>query len=329
MPRTPGWPFATERRRSGLARFERREVSRRGAVAAVTLAVAAAGIIAVDRHDAARLEPARRVMGEALGPVENGTADVVRPIAALPEWLQGQRSLRRDVAALERENAELRAHAETTGYDANRLATYDGLTKAADESGYAMVPAHVVAYGPTQTFSRTVTIDAGTDAGLTADLTVVNDDGLVGRVVRATKTTSTVLLAVDPDSVVGGRLGRSMEVGFARGQGGLGGPQANLSLELVDESVVPRKGDSVITWGSGRPGDDGPYVSGIPIGKVITVYASPRETSQRAVLRPYVDFGSLDLVGVVVPKDTRSDRELVEAGEGDGGSAESDAGAAE
>jgi rod shape-determining protein MreC len=46
---------------------------------------------------------------------------------------------------------------------------------------------------------------------------------------------------------------------------------------------------------------------------VTAVYASLRETSQRAVIQPYVDFGALDLVGVVVPSGTRSDRGVIEA----------------
>jgi rod shape-determining protein MreC len=31
------------------------------------------------------------------------------------------------------------------------------------------------------------------------------------------------------------------------------------------------------------------------------------------VIQPYVDFGALDLVGVVVPSGTRSDRGVIEA----------------
>jgi rod shape-determining protein MreC len=32
------------------------------------------------------------------------------------------------------------------------------------------------------------------------------------------------------------------------------------------------------------------------------------------VIQPYVDFGALDLVGVVVPAGTHSDRGVIEAG---------------
>jgi rod shape-determining protein MreC len=197
----------------------------------------------------------------------------------------------------------------TAGYDRNRLAEFEGLTTAAENLGYALVPARVVGLGPTQSFSRTATIDAGSRAGLRPDMTVLNNDGLVGRILRVTRTTATVLLIVDAESVVGGRVGESMEVGFLHG-GGILGKQGRLDLELVDQSVVPARHDTVVTWGSEG---GAPYVSGIPVGRVTSVYSSLRETSQRAVIEPYVDFASLDLVGVIVPSGTASDRAVIEA----------------
>ena len=165
------------------------------------------------------------------------------------------------------------------------------------------------AWGPSQSFSRTVTIDAGSDAGVTPDLTVLNNDGLVGRVLRVTRTTATVLLIVDADSVVGARVGRSMQVGLLHGRGVLGS-DGRLDLELVDQSAVPAKGEAVVTWGSQSAG---PYVSGVPVGRVTSVFTSVRESAQRAVIDPFVDFGALDLVGVVVPSGTTSDRSLIQA----------------
>ena len=51
----------------------------------------------------------------------------------------------------------------------------------------------------------------------------------------------------------------------------------------------------------------------MPVGRVTSVYSSLRETAQRAVIDPFVDFGALDLVGVVVPSGTASDRAVIEA----------------
>jgi rod shape-determining protein MreC len=210
---------------------------------------------------------------------------------------------------LEAENAELRTRVRTSGFDRNRLAEFDGLTAAAGTLGRALVPARVVGLGPSQSFSSTVTIDAGSDAGLVPDLTVLNADGLVGRVLRVTRTTATVLLIIDPDSTVGGRVGESMEVGFLRGRGTIG-DDGRLDLELVDAAVVPAKNDTVVTWGSEG---GAPYVAGVPVGRVTKVFTSLRDQSQRAEIEPFVDFGALDVVGVVVPSGTESDRAVVEA----------------
>ena len=298
------------RRPTGLEKFEGRFGGERRPARGtlVTLLLACATLITLDYHGGpdSPLEPARSAVGEVFGPVESATASVVRPFVAIPDWFHTQRSLRGDVADLQAENSALRQRLETTTLDANRLAEYDALAHAQRDSGYTLVPAHVIARGPSQAFSRTVTIDAGSDDGITADETVLNSDGLVGRVIRTTSTTATVLLILDADSTVGGRIGSNMEVGFLNGQGKLG-QDGNLVLDLVDDSLIPSADDVVVTWGSQG---GAPYVSGIPIGRVISVVSRPRETSQRAVIEPFVDFGALELVGVVVPDDTQPDRKL-------------------
>ncbi|HEX3221149.1 MAG TPA: rod shape-determining protein MreC [Nocardioides sp.] len=297
--------------RPGPDSFDQRADRTRLRSRMVALVLACLTLMTLDHHPGAGspLEPARAAMGSVFGPVESGTAAVVRPVTALGGWFRSQKSLQNDIATLEAQNSRLRAEQATSQYQRNQLAEYQGLTAAATSLGQALVPAHVVAYGPAQSFSRTVTIDAGSDAGVRPDQTVLNDDGLVGRVLRVTGTTATVLLIVDTESVVGGRVGASMKVGFLRGKGELGG-HGSLDLQLVDQADSPAEGDSIVTWGSR---DGAPYVSGVPIGRVTAVYASLRESTQRAVISPYVDFGALDVVGVVVPQGTRSDRGLIEA----------------
>ena len=257
------------------------------------------------------VEPLRSAAGDIFGPVEEATATVVRPFQAVPEFFQTNGSLREKLEQLEAENSSLRGRLATTVVDRNRADELDGLLRSSSNTGYALVPARVVAVGPAQSFSRTVTIDAGTSSGIHADMTVLNNDGLVGRVIRADRGTATVLLIVDAESVVGGRLGSSMEVGFLRGRGHLG-DRGRLDLDLVDSSVTPGKDDILVTWGSKN---GAPYVSGVPIGRVQSIFSSPRELSKQAVIDPLVDFSSLDLVGVVVDADTKSDRTVIKAGD--------------
>jgi len=277
----------------------------------VALVLASATLLTLDYHggEGGPLEPARRAVGEAFGPAEAASAALVRPFTAVPAWFDSRSDLRADVARLTAENSELKQQVRTSGVDRHRLAEYDALTATAEQTGRALVPARVIGLGSAQSFSRTVTLDAGSRAGVRPDQTVVAADGLVGRVLRTTETTATVLLILDADSVVGGRVGESMELGFLKGRGVIGG-DARLDLELVDGTTVPAKGDPVVTWGSE---DGAPYVAGIPIGQVTQVFSSVRDSSKRAVIAPYVDFSSLDVVGVVVASGTRSDRALIEA----------------
>ncbi|WP_246081573.1 rod shape-determining protein MreC [Nocardioides litoris] len=287
------------------------EAGRPARALVVALLLACASLMVLDSSGGgSALDPARRAVGEVVGPAQRAADGVVRPVTGLGERFETQDHLRGRLAALEAENAELREQVRTAPYRREKLAELEGLTSAAVDLGQALVPARVVGVGASQGFSSTVTIDAGSESGITPDLTVVNNDGLVGRVLRVTATTATVLLVVDPDSTVGARMARSSELGFLEGRGELGG-QARLDLELVDQTVVPRRGDAVLTWGS-REGTS-PYVAGVPVGEVVSVYSSLRETSQRAEIQPYVDFSSLDVVGVVVPSGTRSDRAVVEA----------------
>ena len=273
----------------------------------VALVLACATLAVVDQTSG--LDPVRRMLGETVGPVESATSAVARPVTGIPGWFTSRGQLRSDVAALQAENSQLREQVRTAGFDRNRLAEYDGLTQTAQTLGYALVPARVVAMGEAQSFTRTVTIDAGSSAGVEPDMTVVNADGLVGRVLRVTSTTATVLLIVDADSTVGGRDSGSMDVGFITGNGSVS-DSGSLDLQLVDQSATPAKGDTVVTWGSDK---DAPYVSGVPIGQVTHVYSSVRDSSKTAELQPFVDFGALDLVGVVVPSGTHSDRAVIDA----------------
>lgn len=267
----------------------------------VALVLASAALMVVDKVDSSPVDPVRRVVGEVVGPVQAGVSAVVRPVVDLPGAVRANGSLRDDVRKLESENAELRNQLAKAGYDDQRLAQLEGLRAVAGDLGYALLPARVIAIGPAQSFSSTVTLDAGSDAGLHPDMTVVAAEGLVGRITSVTAHTATVLLIVDDTSSVGGRIGEYMELGFVRGHGSLG-TDDRLEMELADHNVVPKVGQQIVTWGSEG---GSPYVAGVPIGTVGKVYESLRETSYRAVITPAVDFTALDLVGVVVPSGTQ------------------------
>jgi rod shape-determining protein MreC len=300
-----GRPLSHDAGRPGFGR------DRKGSSKLVVALLVAASltVITVDAASGedSPIDPARTAVGEVIGPVEAGTAAAVRPFRETMASFAANDELRRDVAELSAQNSKLRSEAEQVPLDRNRLEELDGLTGTANQTGYALVAARVVGMGPMQSFSRTVTINGGTTSGIRKDMTVLNNDGLVGRVISTTRSTANVLLILDTDSVVGGRLGSNSEIGFLRGRG-VTGERGRLDLDLVDHSVTPAEGDTVVTWGSSN---GVPYVAGIPIGKVESVYSTPRELAKHAVIDPFVDYTALDVVGVVVPRQTQGDRPVI------------------
>lgn len=247
---------------------------------------------------ASPVDPLRSAAGAVLGPVEDGAAAAFSPLTDIPGYLTNVDDLRRRNETLEASNRVLQQRLRLSEALQPRSGEIRGLSRIAAQAHLSLVAAQVIALGPAQSFSRTVTIDAGTRDGVVPDLTVVNAEGLVGRVIAASRTTATVLLIIDSKSTVGGRLGDSMEVGFLEGNGDISAG-GSLQLSLVDHKVSAQAGEPVVSWGS-RGGS--PYVAGIPIGTVVDVRSSPAELTQTATIRPLVDFSSLDVVAVVTGK---------------------------
>ncbi len=307
MPPRSTRPAPVRRTSAARQREARKGLPSRSLLVALVLACVTLMVVDKTGGGDSPVAAARRTVGEVFGPAEAGVSTALAPFTEVPRLFRSTDSLRADVSALEAENDRLRGQLRTAGYDANRMDQLAGLCAVAGDLGYALSPARVIALGPAQSFSDTITIDAGSDAGLHPDMTVVAPAGLVGRVTAVTSHTATVLLAVDAESTVGGRIGDNMEFGFVHGRGEVD-DDGRLDLQLADESVVPQKGQTVVTWGSEG---GAPYVSGVPIGEVTEVYESLRDTSYRAVLDPYVDVTALDHVGVVVP--SGSDHAVIEA----------------
>ena len=280
------------------------ERSTRSRTVPVLLMLAALTVITVDASagEESPADPLRDAAGAVFGPVQTGMAAAARPVAAVGDFFTTVSRLNDENAALREGNARLQAQLRGADVDRSRLAELEAMRTVSREAGIDLVSAQVVGVGPAQSFSRTVTIDAGTADGVAADMTVLNADGLIGRVVRADRSSATVLLIVDANSVVGGRIGSTMELGFLAGDGDLSG-SGRLQLTTIDSTVRAAVGDTVVTWGS-KGGT--PYVAGVPVGRVESVQSSPRASPAVATVLPFVHFSSLDMLSVVVDGRHRS-----------------------
>lgn len=264
------------------------------------LLMAALILITIDYHggDNSPLRGLRGIGAAIFGPVEHVAAVVVHPIGTFAQAVTDAPSERNRADRLLRDNQRLRQQLNAQRLDRSRLAQLDRLLGTAGLGGYRIVAAQVISAG--QGFEDTVTIDVGSKSGIKGDMTVLTADGLVGRVTRVGPTTATVLLATDAASTVGARLEQSQQIGVVQGTGrrGLGGGTATpMRLQLLDANAMLVPGQRLLTLGSQN---DRPFVPGVPIGTVVSVRQTPGSLTRTALVRPFVNYTSLDVVGVVV-----------------------------
>jgi rod shape-determining protein MreC len=267
--------------------------SRRTRLVLGVLVIVAIVLITLDFRDGGA-SPVRSVGSDIFGPVEQITHDVTSPVASLFDSITGGPSAQSTIATLQRENAELRAElssATLSQADKRQLARLLQL----DAGAYRIVAASVIAAGGD--FSDTVTLDAGRDEGIKPDQTVLNGSGFVGTVTQVSADTSTVLLADDATSVIGVQMTGSGQIGAITGTGkSMSGPD-ELRLSLFDADAVLSPGQEVMTYAS--VGDQ-PEVPGVPVGTVISVQGGAGSLTQNALVRPFVNFTALGVVGIVV-----------------------------
>jgi rod shape-determining protein MreC len=270
------------------------------------LLVAAIGLITLDHRGFAPVGSLRSASAAIFGPVERVTAAITRPVTGFFEAIAGAPGAHSKIQSLEQENLRLRAELNAAQLGKADAAQLHKLLQLAGRGGYRLVAAHVIGIGVG--YEDTVTIDAGTQDGVTTDQTVLNEAGLVGRVIQAGPGTSTVLLATDASSAVGCRLEGSQEIGVVRGTGKSLSAQGGLRMELLDANAVLQPGQRIVTLGSvgGHP-----YVPGVPIGVITRVEATPGALTRTAVVQPFVQFTALDVVGVVIVPPRHNPRDSV------------------
>ena len=248
----------------------------------------AIALITIDFRDGGN-SSASSLGGRVFGPVERLAGDATGVF-------RGTSGNSSEIANLQQQNDQLRAQlaqAQTSEADAKQLSSVLHLSAGK----YKVVTGTVIAAGGD--YSDTVTINVGSSAGVTADETVLNGEGLVGTVVATTPTTATVQLATDAGTTVGIRMAGDGQIGALTGTADDFSGSAPLKLTLFSANAALKPGQELVTFGSvgGRP-----YVPGIPIGRITKVTTQPGSLTPTALVTPFADFTGLGVLGVVVSK---------------------------
>lgn len=158
-----------------------------------------------------------------------------------------------------------------------------------------LLPAKVIgmpSFIPGRSTPEYLILDRGENDGVRVGQAVVLSDNLVGKIDRASKTSSRVILSVNKNVSFSGKTDAGA-IGVVRGTGD-GIEIGNILPEelLGKNAKVLSKGDQDIN-GSGIPPD-------LIIGKIISVEKDPSALFQKAQIRSLVDFTKLNMVFVLI-----------------------------
>jgi rod shape-determining protein MreC len=136
---------------------------------------------------------------------------------------------------------------------------------------------------------RAVRINRGENAGIKKGMAVITYEGVVGRVIRTTRSTADVVTILDLLSAVDTVIERSRARGVVEG---LTDELCQLKFTLRTDDI--RVGDVLLSSGLG-----GVYPRGVAVGTVSHVKKKQFGITQDVEVKPTVDFTKLDEVMIV------------------------------
>jgi len=248
----------------------------------------------------------------SMGGIQSAGATVLRPFAVGVErvaqpfrdaynWFDSLFTARSDAEKMRTEVEDLRQRAIQNEFALQENVTLRRLLKYRDGPRFPRdfrgLAAEVIAR-PAGAFTQAVVVAVGSNDGVRVNDPVVAPEGLVGLVTRVTPGTARIQLLTDQQLAVPSidlRTGAPGIVRHARGT------RETLVLDRVQKEDVVKVRDELVTAGWSASGLSSLYPKGIPVGEVTSVGQTDTDLYQQVQVDPYVDFGALDAVLVLVP----------------------------
>lgn len=225
----------------------------------------------------------------ALASLDRAIRDLWNHYIALQGVYEQNVALRQEIERLQGEIAHLREHVIVSEQ-------LDELLQYQQDVPVQTVAARIIGWDPASWY-RAIVLGKGETHGLRKEMGVITPAGVVGRVVKTTPTTATVLLLTDPNVAVAAMIQRTRDEGIVQGTA-----QGGLRMKYLPPLSSIEVDDMVVT--SGLTGD---FPRGLPIGRVVRVTTPQAALFQSVDLSPAVDFSKLEGVLVITSLGPLSD----------------------
>ena len=257
----------------------------------VLLLVSSLFLITLDLRGVNLASGIRSGVSTVISPVENLFTKVFSPVGNFASDVRNFGQSKKQITELNKQIDLLKAKQVLDEDMVSQLNQLRNVLDLAGSGGYQVVAARVINRGSTETFKETMTIDVGSRSGITKNMTVISESGLVGVVKSVTSNSSIVLLMSDPTFKVGVRIAGTQSIGVVSGQGG-----STYLLQLLDATGEIKEGDALVARGSAG---DRPFVPGVPVGIVTTVSSNASSITQNADVESSANLEKITVVAVV------------------------------
>ena len=257
----------------------------------VLLLVSSLFLITLDLRGVNLASGIRSGVSTVISPVENLFTKVFSPVGNFASDVRNFGQSKKQITELNKQIDLLKANQILDEDKVSQLNQLKNVLDLAGSGGYQVVAARVINRGSTETFKETLTIDVGSRSGITKNMTVISESGLVGVVKSVTSNSSIVLLMSDPTFKVGVRIAGTQSIGVVSGQGG-----STYLLQLLDATGEIKEGDALVARGSAG---DRPFVPGVPVGIVTNVNSNASSITQNADVESSANLEKISVVAVV------------------------------
>jgi len=258
----------------------------------VLLLVSSLFLITLDLRGVNLAGSIRSGVSTVISPVENLFSKLLSPVGNFASDVRNFGQSKKKIAELSKQVDELKAKQIIDEDTLGQLNQLKNVLDLAGRGGYKVVSARVINRGSTESFKETLTIDVGSSDGISRNMTVISESGLVGVVKSVGSNSSIVLLMSDPTFKIGVRIAGTQSIGVVSGQGG-----STYLLQLLDATGEIKVGDTLVARGSQ---DGRPFVPGVPVGTVTTVQSNASSITQNADVASMTNLEKLSIVAVVI-----------------------------
>ncbi|CCX63463.1 cell shape-determining protein MreC [Firmicutes bacterium CAG:791] len=239
------------------------------------------------------------------GPLSGFANYIVIPfqdgVSKAGEWLIKREQLVSDIKELQKENESLRQENEELSVTNNALLQEKHeLTELRNlyqlDQTYADFPktgCRIIAK-ENGSWYHSFVIDKGSEDGLSVDMNVLADGGLVGRITYIGRHWSRVQAVIDDNSNVSATVLSSQKNLIVSGNLTLYEEGTIRFSELADPDDLVKVGDSVVTSNISDK-----YLPGILIGYISEIQTDSNNLTKSGRITPAVDFSRLDTVLVI------------------------------